>query len=259
MTFLTICFFSFLGTVNTSKFTVAVVPISQAFNIDATTSGYVVSFNVLALGVGNLFWVVMLRKVGRRPVYLVAIPIVFATNIWSYFATSYSSLLAASIIGGLGAAAAEAPTSAVVADLFFVHQRGTMLMIFHLALSCGFFLGPLLNAYVVEDAGWRYICLWIGIAAGCVWVVAFFTVHETAYRHRDCEASADRYEQLRPFRWWLNVHSGYDSSASFMSTIRNIFGVALYPAVPWVGLVVGCFIGWYARNLHQNIYIRTKD
>jgi hypothetical protein len=38
----------------------------------------------------------------------------------------------------------------MAADMFFVHQRGTMLMIFTMSLSFGAYLGPLVNSYVVR-------------------------------------------------------------------------------------------------------------
>lgn len=244
MTYLTICFFSFLGTVNTSKFSVAVVVLGKEFHTSSTKTGFLLSFGVLMLGLGNLFWVVMLRIVGRRPVFLLAIPLILITNIWAYFAKSFGSLLASSIIGGFGAAAAEAPVSAVVADLFFVNERGAMLMIFHLALSCGFFVGPFLNAYVIQYAGWRWICGWLAISSGLCWLVAFFTIHETAYRDRDVNASADKFGELKPFKWWLNLISGYDRRIGFLRTTWNMIAVVGYPSVPWVGLVVGAFVGW---------------
>ena len=83
MTYFTICFFSFLATVNTSKFTVAILPIASEFNIDTNTAAFLVCFNILALGVGNFFWVIALRLLGRRPVFLLALPLLTALNIQS--------------------------------------------------------------------------------------------------------------------------------------------------------------------------------
>ncbi|QDS76433.1 hypothetical protein FKW77_004351 [Venturia effusa] len=244
MTYLTICFFSFLATVNVSKFSIAVVVLSKEFHVSSTEAGYLVSFGVLMLGMGNLFWVVMLRIIGRRPAFLLAIPLLFVTNIWAYFSGSFGSLLASTIVGGFGAAAAEAPVSAVVADMFFVNERGAMLMIFHLALSFGFFVGPFLNAYVLQYAGWRWICGWLAIASGLCWLVALFTIHETVYRDRDVSAPAERFGGLRPFKWWLNVTSGYDRRIGFLRTAWNMIAVVGYPSVTWAGLVIGGFVGW---------------
>jgi MFS family permease len=83
-----------------------------------------------------------MRCVGKRPVYLMSLPLLAVTNIWSYKETSFNSLLAVSIVSGFAASAGDATVPAVVADLFFVHERGTLMMIFHMALSCGVFLGP---------------------------------------------------------------------------------------------------------------------
>lgn len=56
-TYITICFFTVLATVNASKFTVAVGPIAKEFHVTTTQAGYQVCFNVLLLGCGNLFWI----------------------------------------------------------------------------------------------------------------------------------------------------------------------------------------------------------
>lgn len=154
MCYFTICFFSFLATVNTSKFTVAILLIATKFRVDTNTAAFLVCFNVLALGLGNLFWVTALRIVGRRPVFLLVLPMLAVMNIWSSQASSFRSLLAATILSGFASAAAEAPVTAAVVDLFFVHQRGAMMMIFHLGLSAGFFLGPAINAAIAQYAEW---------------------------------------------------------------------------------------------------------
>jgi hypothetical protein len=54
-TYITICFFTVLTTVNASKFTVAVGPIAKEFKVTTTQAGYQVCFNVLLFGCGNLF------------------------------------------------------------------------------------------------------------------------------------------------------------------------------------------------------------
>jgi MFS family permease len=121
-----------------------------------------------------------MRYVGKRPVYLMSLLLLAVINIWRYKATSFNSLLAASIASGFTASAGDAAVTAVVDDLFFVHERGTLMMIFHMALSCGFFLGPLINAYVVQYSSWRTECLWNAIASFATWAVAILTAHESS-------------------------------------------------------------------------------
>lgn len=233
-----------MATVNTSKFNVAIGPLGAEFRTNSTDTAALISFNVLTLGLGNLIWVTVIRIYGRRPMYLVAMPLLFITNIWSFFATSYASLMAASVLSGLAAAAAEAPTSAVVADLFFVHQRGTMMMVFHIALSCGFFLGPMINSYVVQYVGWRWVCGWIAIVVAALWVVAIFAIHETAYPHRDVERPASSFGPRKTYLQRLSITSGYNRNVTFTTAVYSTIGVIAYPGITWAGLTVGAFVGW---------------
>jgi MFS family permease len=111
--------------------------IATEFQLSDKEVTFLTCFNVLALGVGNLFWVSLMRVLGKRPVYLVSLPMLVAANIQSFSTRDYKQLLASSILSGFASAAAEATVPAIVTDLFFVHQRGSALMIFHLAISSG--------------------------------------------------------------------------------------------------------------------------
>jgi len=82
-----------------------------------------------------------MRCVGKRPVYLTALPFLAVTNIWGYKTTSFNSLLVASIVSGSTASAGDAIVPAVVADPLFVHERETLMVIFHTRHSYGFFFG----------------------------------------------------------------------------------------------------------------------
>jgi len=227
--------FTFLATVNASKFTVAVGLISKEFKVSTTEAGYQVCFNVLLLGCGNLFWVPLMRVIGKRPVYLLSLPLLATANIWSYKATSFNSLLAASIVSGFAASAGDATVPAVVADLFFVHQRGTVMMIFHMTLSCGFFIGPLINAYVVQYSSWRNECLWIAVVTFSLWAVAFFTVYESSYYHRDVNAIESSFGPKKSFTQLLSVTGGYNTEANFFVSVYNTVAAVAYPPVLWAG------------------------
>jgi len=243
-TYVTVCFFTFLATTNASKFTVAIGPLSKEFHVSSTKAGYLTCFNVLLLGVGNIFWVPLMRKVGKRPVFLTALPLLVATNIWGAKATSYNSLLASCILSGFASSAGDATVPAVVADLFFVHQRGTVMMIFHVALSCGFFLGPFINAYIVQYVSWRTEDAWIAVAAGVAWIVAIFGVFETQYPNRDVDKAANEYPARRTYVQMLGLGIGYNKEVSFFKGVWKTLSMFVYPPVTWAGFTVGVFVGW---------------
>lgn len=225
----------------------AIALLIKEFHQGTVKTGYLVSFSVLTLGLGNFIWLTMLRTCGRRPTFLLAILCLAVFNCWSAFAKSYESLLAATVLAGLAAGGGESPVPSIVADLFFVNQRGTMMGIFHVALSCGFFLGPVVNAAIAEFVGWRWICGWISIASIATFVVGFFTIHETANLNRTEHSDHNRiqYGPKKTFVQELSITSGFNKKSNVFVVIWNMISIVSYPAVLWTGLTVGTFVGWY--------------
>ncbi|KAK0791624.1 hypothetical protein LTR75_011717, partial [Friedmanniomyces endolithicus] len=115
-TYATICLFSFIANVNGSNFTVAIVPLSKHFDIGNNRATWLTGFNVLMFGLGNVIWVPLMRVLGKRPVYLIALIVFVAANAWSTRATTFGSLLGGRMIAGFGASAADATVPSAVAD-----------------------------------------------------------------------------------------------------------------------------------------------
>ncbi len=206
--------------------------------------GYLTCFNVLAQGIGSLFWVPLMRLIGKRPILLLALPILVATNVWSSKTHDFNQLLAASVLSGFAASAAEAPTVAVVADLFFVHDRAAKTMVFHIALLSGFFLGQLINAFVIEHSTWRVACESLAIAAGALWTIAFCFFQETAYLNRDVYAPVSSYGARKTFLGTMSVTRGFNERQNILSAFCDCITIISYPSVLWAGLLVGTFSGW---------------
>lgn len=204
-------------------------------------------FNVLLLGVGNAFWIPLMRVLGKRPVYLLALLIYVGTNVWSFEASSFGSLLAARIVSGFASSAADATVPSLVTDLFFVHERGHCMMIFHFALSSGFFLGPLMCAYITQGAGWRWQCKFLAIAGALTFLIGLFTIRETSYSRNpasDVTLPPVQYPPKRGLASWLSLTRGYNKHESFWKTFFQIIALAAYPPITWTGLTVGAFVGW---------------
>ncbi|KAL2842250.1 major facilitator superfamily domain-containing protein [Aspergillus pseudodeflectus] len=237
-TYLTICFYTFLANVNSSNFTVATKAIIQEFNVTQTQAGELVCFNVFLFGLGNIFWVPLMRVVGKRPVYLVSMLALCMMNVWSSYSSSYGELLASRILSGFVAAAADATVPAVVSDMVAPQDRGHYLMVFHLALTSGLFIGPLINAYLVQEQGWRWMCYFLAVAVGVTFVVAVFTIRETTYlqgRPRVAKRSA---------RQWMSLRLGYNPKASFVRTLLDIICNVAYPQLLWAAFSIGISVGW---------------
>lgn len=189
----------------------------------------------------------LIRIIGKRPGYLLSLLSLSVVNIWGFFSTSYGSLLASRIVGGFVTAAGEAPVSSVVADLFFFHERGHALMFFNLSIFSGAFLGPLINAYITQYLGWKWICGVMAIVSGASFVAGLLLIKETAYvvgsEGRDLSKPASAYPSKVGWASSLGLTAGYDRDASF---IRWMFGTVVlvaYPPVLVTGLICGMYIG----------------
>lgn len=90
-------------------------------------TAYFFTTTALLQGTGNFFWVPMANKFGRRPVYIASYTIYLACAIWLVFDHSFAGFLAGRIVMGFGAGAAETIAPISIADVFFLHERGTVM------------------------------------------------------------------------------------------------------------------------------------
>lgn len=79
---------------------------------------------ILVLGFSNFIWVPISTSFGRRPVYILSQLVVLGSAIWRARAMNYSSFMGACVLNGIGAGPAETIQPAVIADIFFLHDRG---------------------------------------------------------------------------------------------------------------------------------------
>lgn len=91
-------------------------------------ASYFITVCFLMLGVSNVVWVPLMVKYGRRPIYIASFVLYMATAAWCAVAKSPSSMLAARALLGCAAGAGEVLGPLTIADIFFVHQRGAMMV-----------------------------------------------------------------------------------------------------------------------------------
>ncbi|OQD88300.1 hypothetical protein PENANT_c004G03769 [Penicillium antarcticum] len=226
--------------------------------------------NFLLLGIGNIFWVPLALKFGKRLSLLVAMALQMGALIWCALAKSFDSLLAARIVLGFAAAAGESIVPEIVADLFFLHERATMMSIYVIFISGGTAIGPLIAGFMVQYAAqtWRsYFWLCVALAAANL-VLLFFFCPESNFRRTDhelhdhIETQAIRVEKLAgksnsslvenvatnspgysihllPFKERLSL-TRYDTSISFLKTAVDPLLLLRHPSVLWAIYAYGC-------------------
>jgi MFS family permease len=175
--------FVFFSNYSTASLSPAIVPLIHAFDITPQKASYLNTFNILFLELGNLFWVPLALKLGKRPVLITCLVIFFGSCIWNAVAKSWGSMLGARILQGFGASASEALGPAIVADLFFVHERGAKVGFYGIMIAGGSSLGGIFAGLVIgANPNWRWIFWMDSIVVGTCLVLTILFLPETNFK-----------------------------------------------------------------------------
>ncbi|KAJ5112669.1 hypothetical protein N7532_000714 [Penicillium argentinense] len=237
-------------------------------------------FNCTALfqGLGNLLWMPLINKYGRRPIYVTAFTIYTITAIWCAVAKEYANFLVARIVMGIAAGAGECLAPITIADIFFLHERGTITALYNASLNLGVASGAIVDGFIVKFHPWRYI-YYVAIALiGFVTLIVYGTFPETAYIRNFAPtgiittltssgqrvrrgvkseeagvagasevevASHDATVESNP--GWIQglrlYHGKYTHESLWQMTIRPV-GLLILPPVLWATLVMSVTIGF---------------
>jgi MFS family permease len=120
---------------------------------------------------------------GRRIQYLICLVFALVGSVWFARIRNPQDSIWNQMFVGASESCAEALAQLSLSDLYFQHQRGTVLGIYILATSIGTFLGPLIAGYIAIE-NWRWVG-WTGaIISGGTLFVFYFGLEETSF-HRE--------------------------------------------------------------------------
>ena len=80
------------------------VEISAQLNITVEILSQATAWLILTIGLGLFITNPLAKLYGKRPIYILAIIIMFACSVWGAATTKYNSFLASRIISGIGMA-----------------------------------------------------------------------------------------------------------------------------------------------------------
>ncbi|KAJ0416733.1 major facilitator superfamily domain-containing protein [Aspergillus carlsbadensis] len=252
--------------------TVAMVEIATDFKQGGDTTltdwisraAYFFNNSSLLQGVSCLFWVPLLNKYGRRPVYISAYILYFFMIVGAGLAKTYAAELTTRTILGIGAGAGECLAPITIADVFYLHQRGYGMAVYNAALSAGVAFGIIISGLITINYHWRTI-YWVGAAmTGGLIVIVILFFPETAYQRVGnplVERSADVQKEpssnnlesasippipkkesyIRSLRFWSGE---IYTDESFWRMFVRPFGLILIPPIFWATIVMSVTIGF---------------
>ncbi|OAA63693.1 Major facilitator superfamily domain, general substrate transporter [Niveomyces insectorum RCEF 264] len=155
-----------------------------------------VSLILLLLGVGAMISSPAARIWGKRPVFIVGNLVALVGYVIVVAKpTSLGALYAGRSIHGLGIGGIEFLVSSSVGDLFFVHQRGIHLAIWHFALQGGNSIGQVIGGQIIQAQSWVWAFRWCVIILAVYNVALFLFIPETTY-NRATRLNTDFHEHL---------------------------------------------------------------
>ncbi|KAL7416263.1 major facilitator superfamily domain-containing protein [Mrakia frigida] len=134
------------------------------------------------LGAAPLIWAPLSGFYGRRPIYLISLPVHIAGSLGVVFSNSLGALIATRVIQAIGACAALSVGAGTIGDIYSPLERGTAMGMFYLGLVLGPALAPsiagLFQQYTRPE--WRSFQALLAAAGGLVFVLIFFFVPDTS-------------------------------------------------------------------------------
>ncbi|KFY88795.1 hypothetical protein V498_06655 [Pseudogymnoascus sp. VKM F-4517 (FW-2822)] len=201
-------------------------------------TAYFFTTTALLQGTGNILWMPLVNKYGRRPIYLASFSLYLVAALWLSFTKSYGSFLAARIFMGFCAGAAETMAPLSIADGKLITIQNTWRTTYYVATAL---IGALL-------------------------LLVFFTFPETSY-NRDptlVTSSSTSLSQEKPglsdehiesesiaaipkrkaYLQELKIYSGTYTTESLAHLIIRPLALIILPPVLWGSLVMSVTIGF---------------
>ena len=173
----------FLTFLDTTIVSVALADVQSSLHAGVSAlqwvvNGYALTFAGLMLGMGMLG-----DRFGRRRVMLAGLGVFVGGSLFGALAPSVSTLIAARIVMGVGAAASEPGTLSIIRHLYPErHERARALGVWAAVAGLALAMGPVLGGLLVGLGSWRSV-FWFNLLAGSVVLLAaHLTVPESADR-----------------------------------------------------------------------------
>jgi predicted MFS family arabinose efflux permease len=145
---------------------VLMVPLEQEFGWERSTVSFAIAINIILYGLIGPFAASLMERYGVRRIMAVALFLLaMGTSLTAWMQTSWQLTLLWGVLVGMGSGCVASVLGAVVANRWFLKQRGLVIGILTASGATGQLVFLPLLAYVTASSGWRWAAWTTSIAA----------------------------------------------------------------------------------------------
>lgn len=151
-----------LSTLDTGIINVALSFLKEQFHTTANTAAFTITGYALALAIFILPLGIFSDKFGKLKISYLGFVLFGLSSLFCGFANSIGWLIAGRVIQGIGAAALQATSAALITTLVSEEQKNSSISILGVMIGLGPVLGPSLGGILLSLNVWRFI-FWINV------------------------------------------------------------------------------------------------
>jgi MFS family permease len=167
----------------------------EEFHASEATVALFLGVCVITLGYANFFIVPFSNAFGRRAACLLFGVLIIGSNIWQATAKDTASFFGARALNGIATAVNETIMVQVIADVFFLHERGQWMGLYFASYNIGIFIGPIIAGNMAEYVGWRNF-FWLCLAASIFNLISLLVLFPETKFHRNTGNTSDPQAQV---------------------------------------------------------------
>jgi MFS family permease len=127
-----------------------------------------------------MFAVVASKYIGKRYTILTSLAVFTATNVWAVYTTTFDSLLATRLVGGLCGGVIEAIGPEMIVETFHEKRLASAMVIYVAFMAAGSALGPILAGLIGTGTGeWQWYFKFLAIISGAIMLLCILMLPET--------------------------------------------------------------------------------
>ncbi|KAI5967168.1 hypothetical protein CANMA_003225 [Candida margitis] len=186
----------------TTFLTTGMVPVagvySEKYNMPTSRIAYLISVQILLVGVFPLIWVPLMERYGKRLLLIISTLGTMCFSLGSVFSNTYGTMMAMRVLQAVLISPGIAVGGSIVNETTFSHQRGSRSGVWAISVNLGTMVGAFLMGFVAQYQDAKYIHVVFTLINFGQAVCYFFFGKESSYNHNDLSRNeSNRFKQLR--------------------------------------------------------------